>query len=61
MKTVYVPKKFPDGYVEFPVPTDLKDYYSVSVPDDFTLRDYVFDKKRRKFVERPENLEYGVV
>ncbi|MFV4847499.1 hypothetical protein [Edwardsiella tarda] len=54
MKTIYVPKKFPDGYIEFPVPTDLKDYYSVSVPDDFILRDHVFDKKRRKFVERKD-------
>ncbi|WHQ16354.1 hypothetical protein MQ089_10490 [Edwardsiella anguillarum] len=52
MKTIYIPKKNPDGYIDFPAPLDLDNYYVVTVADDFELRKKVFDAVRMEFIEQ---------
>ncbi|AVZ83520.1 hypothetical protein DBV23_15715 [Edwardsiella ictaluri] len=54
MKTIYIPKKNPDGYIDFPVPLDLDNYHVINVEDDFSLQKKVFDAKRMGFVEPQE-------
>ncbi|AGH74029.1 hypothetical protein ACOGYQ_000165 [Edwardsiella piscicida] len=52
MKTIYIPKTNPDGYIDFPVPLDLDNYYVINVADDFELRNKVFDAVRMEFIEQ---------
>ncbi|MGR3754945.1 hypothetical protein [Edwardsiella anguillarum] len=52
MKTIYIPKDNPDGYIEFPTPLDLNNYHAISVPDDFELRNRIFSYETNQFVEK---------
>ncbi|ACR70285.1 hypothetical protein [Edwardsiella ictaluri] len=49
MKKIYIHKDNLDSYTEYPVPEDTTDWYTVDVPDDFTLAGSVYNPQIGEF------------